>query len=127
MYKEFIIIIGIIILVILGDFLTQKYTKTTVMSLTNKLEELKENLKNNKIDNSIKNVEDINNTIEKSHTFLAYYIEHDELEKAETYFTSCQSYVYSQNFDLALQETEKTIFVLNHITDRYSFNLENIL
>lgn len=126
MYKEIIISIGIVLLVFVGDIITKNYTKKTVETLTYKLEELKENLKNKKLENSIKNIEEISKNIKQVHSKLAYYIEHDELEKAETYFISCKSYVYSGNLDLAIEETEKTSFVLNHITDKYSFNLENI-
>ena len=126
MYKEIIISIGIVVLVILGDVITQNYTKKTVQELTFKLEELKQNLKNNNSNYIITNIEELNQNIERVHSKLAYYLEHDELEKAETYFTSCKSYVDSKKYDLAMQEAEKTIYVLNHITDKYSFNLENI-
>ena len=126
MYKEILISISIIILVITGDLITQNYTKKTVNLLTDKLENLKSELKNNKLENSYKLLDEISLEIEKVHSKLAYYLEHDELEKAETSFASCKSYVDSKNFVLALEETEKTIFVLNHITDKYSFNLENI-
>ena len=30
------------------------------------------------------------------------------------------------NYDLAIAELEKTMFVLQHINDKYKFNLENI-
>lgn len=126
MYKEIIISISIIILVILSDMITQNYTKKTVDILTHKLEDLKTELKNKEIEGSSKQIEEISLNLENVHSKLAYYLEHDELEKAETYFISCKSYVDSKNFILALEETEKTIFVLNHITDKYSFNLENI-
>ena len=126
MYKEIIIIFSIIIFVTISDFITQNYTKSTVDLLTTKLENLKENLKKNDEEKSIKQISEIDTDIEKVHSKLAYYLEHDELEKAETNFISCKSYVNSKNFDLAIEETEKTIYVLNHITDKYSFNLENI-
>ncbi len=126
MYKEIIISISIIILVIIGDIITQNYTKKTVNLLTDKLEILKKELQSNQLENLYKQIDEINLEIEKVHSKLAYYLEHDELEKAETSFTSCKSYVNSKNFVLAIEETEKTIFVLNHITDKYSFNLENI-
>ncbi|HCC03909.1 MAG TPA: hypothetical protein DEP51_03515, partial [Clostridiales bacterium] len=47
MYKEVSIIIIIILIIVIGDFVTQKYTKENVESLTNELNELKQNIFNN--------------------------------------------------------------------------------
>ena len=94
--------------------------------MTNELEQLEQNLKNGEKEEAEKKTEEINENWEKMHNKLAYYIEHDELEKVETYFTTCQSFTRTGNYDLAISELEKTIFVLDHITDKYSFNLENI-
>ena len=60
------------------------------------------------------------------HRKLAIFIEHDELEKVETDFVTCKSYMESKQYDMANAELEKTIFVLEHISDKYSFNFENI-
>ena len=70
--------------------------------------------------------EKLNEKWEEVHDKLAYYIEHDELEKVENNLTSCRSLTKTGNFDLAINEVEKMAFVLNHITDKYSFNWVNI-
>ena len=126
MYKEIIIVIGIITFVFLGDFLTQKNTKRNVDELSSRLEELKNDLEENNSYKAKKQVILIEEDVKKAHENMAYYIEHDEIEKIETTFTSCKSFVNSESYDLAIAELEKTIFVLNHLTDKYSFNLENI-
>lgn len=126
MYKELAICIVLIIFIFIGDNITQKYTQQSIENLTNELEQLEQNLKNGEKEEAEKKTEEINENWEKMHNKLAYYIEHDELEKVETYFTTCQSFTRTGNYDLAISELEKTIFVLDHITDKYSFNLENI-
>lgn len=126
MYKEILISVSIIVFVFLGDFLTQNYTKKIVGELSYELEELKKFLIEKDNDKAIEQVTKIEDDVEKVHENLAYYMEHDEIEKVETTFTSCKSFVYSETYDLAISELEKTIFVLNHLTDKYSFNLENI-
>lgn len=126
MYKEMIISVILVILIFIGDFITQKYTKDTVSSLIDEFGKLKQSLINASKEDSEIEVNEIEQKWDKAHDKLAYYIEHDELEKVETNLTSCKSLAETENYDLAISELEKTVFVLNHITDKYAFNLENI-
>ena len=57
---------------------------------------------------------------------LAYYIEHNELEKVETNLTSLKSYLETEQYHDAANELDKAEFVLKHIEDKNSFNLMNI-
>lgn len=126
MYKEIIISILLLILIIIGDVITQNYTKKTINDLTNELETLKQSLQDNSKEMAFCESKKIDEKWEQAHDKLAYYIEHDELEKVETNFTSCKSFMDNENYDFAINEIEKAVFVLNHITDKYSFNLVNI-
>ena len=126
MYKEMIISVILVILIFIGDFITQKYTKDTVSSLIDEFGKLEQSLINALKEDSEIEVNEIEQKWDKAHDKLAYYIEHDELEKVETNLTSCKSLAETENYDLAISELEKTVFVLNHITDKYAFNLENI-
>ena len=60
------------------------------------------------------------------HKILAFYIEHNELEKVETNYVVGNSFIENGEYEEALSEIEKNIFVLQHINDKYSINLENI-
>ena len=126
MYKEITIIIMIILTIFIGDFTTQKYTKKNVESLTNELNELKQNIINNSNNNAKEKTEIIQNKIDNVHHKLSYYLEHNEIEKIETTFTSCKSFVETEDYNEAICEVEKTIFLVNHLSDKYSFNLDNI-
>ena len=126
MYKEIIIVIGIIIAVFLGDVLTQNYTKKSVNRLSAELYVLKKYLEEENEYRAKEQAQKVNESLEKIHSNLAYFIEHDEIEKIETNFTSCKSFVYLKSYNVAINELEKTIFVLTHLTDKNSFNLENI-
>lgn len=127
MYKEMIISIVLVFFIFIGDFITQNYTKNTIDTLTNELDDLKQSLIDNDEKANLENkVEQISKTWEEVHKKLAYYLEHDELEKVETDFTSFKSFIKTENYDLAINELEKAVFVLDHITDKYSFSLENI-
>lgn len=126
MQKEMIISITLVILIIIGEIITQNYTKKTVKDLNSELEELKQNLSDNLEEDVKKQIEEIEGKWENVHDKLACYIEHDELEKVETNFTACKSLAQTGNYDLAICEVEKMSFVLDHITDKYSFNVVNI-
>lgn len=142
MKKELIISIVIFILIIIGNIITQNYTKESVLDLSNNLENLKENIslkieeeENNKennqnnFDDNKELLEEINNITknwESRHNKLAYYIEHNELEKVEDNLTGLNSLVETEEYNEAVKELDKSIFILKHIEEKYKFNLENI-
>ena len=128
MYKELVISIIIIILIFSLDYITQKYTDFAINEAISNLNEIKESLKEENVDNkkAIEDVEKKYNRWLEHHKRLAFYIEHNELEKVETNFVSGKSFIESAKYEDAISELEKTIFILQHINDKYSVNLENI-
>ena len=128
MYKELIISIVILVLIFSLDYFTQKYTDNAVKEISDEVSKIQEEIKKEEIDNE-KAKKDINRIYEKwlkKHDTLAYFIEHNELEKVETEFTAGKSYIESKQYYDALCDLEKTVFILEHINEKYSFNLENI-
>ena len=125
MLKEIIISIIIVISIISLDFVTQNYTKETVTQTSVKLSKLKEQLKNNTedIDNDLDN---IFRYWEKRRKELAYFIEHDELEKVETNLTNIRSYVEEDEINMAISSIDEGEFILEHIKEKNAFELENI-
>lgn len=131
MWKETIICVVIIITIIVANVITQNYTVESVKYLSEELDKIREeilNIENNEnMENQIK--EKIDKTVndwEKRHDKLAYYIEHDELEKVETNLTGMKSFIESKEYADSLSELDKNIFILKHIEDKYAFNLQNI-
>ena len=96
--------------------------------MTEKVGILKEIIKQKEIDNKIvsKEIKNIYEDWLKKHDTLAYFIEHNELEKVETDFVAGKSYIESEQYVDALSELDKVVFILDHINEKYSFNLENI-
>lgn len=126
MQKELVICVILVILIIIGDIVTQNYTKNTVRYITGELESLKQSLFEKDDDKADKEISKIDNKWKDVHDKLAYYIEHDELEKVENNFTACKSLAKTGEYEQSISELEKTVYVLEHITDKYSFNLVNI-
>ena len=126
MHKELIICIILVTLIVIGDWIIQNYTKNTINNITGELETLKQCLFEKSDKNINEQIDRIDNKWNKVHDKLACYIEHDELEKVETNFTACKSFAKTEEYEQAISELEKTVYVLEHITDKYSFDLVNI-
>ncbi len=128
MYKELVIIIIIIVLVIAGNIITQNNTNKTVKTMNEELNTFKneisnENVKKHEAQNHISKINDIWD--EKSET-LAYYIEHDELEKVSTELTKLKAEVETESYDLAIKDLNNCIFILEHIKDKSTLKIVNI-
>ena len=130
MWKEVIICGVIITTIFIGNQITQNYSVETIEELTKQLEELKKEMyqKQENVDSEKNNekMDDIFKQWNERHDKLAYYIEHDELEKVETNLTSLKSYIKSNEYAEAVSELDKSVFVLKHIEDKYVFNLQNV-
>ena len=126
MYKETIICILIIILIIGLDIITQNYTKKSTMEITDCLSKLKDEIENENLENAKLKIEELDNKWDNRHEKLAYYIEHDELEKVDTAIVQVKSFIENDDIPSAMAELETGKFVLEHIERKYKFNLQNI-
>ena len=128
MYKELVISIILVCLIFIGDYFTQNYTKKTIKSINLNLSELKKELVAENVDiNKIsENIENLEKNWEKSNKKLAYFIEHDELEKVENNLVGCKSYLKSYEFIEGKEKIDEISFILKHIEDKNRFNLKNL-
>ena len=134
MYKELVISIIIVVSIFVLDYITQKYTDNVINEAIQDLNTIKIALKERKeeeeeLDEDEKILKQASDNYEKwlkYHKRLAFYIEHNELEKVETNYVAGKSFIENAKYEDAMSEVEKTIFVLQHINDKYSVNLENI-
>lgn len=128
MFKESIICIIIIITIIFGNYVTQNYTKETVTVISAQLKSLREDMLNKGSDNqTIKTkLDEIYQKWQERHDKLAYFIEHDELEKIETELIGMKSYIEAEDYEEAINELDKSSFLFKHIEDKYDFNLQNV-
>lgn len=126
MMKETIICVIIVVLIVSLDIFTQGYTQRATSEITQIFKELKEEM-------LIENKEQIDNKVKildekwgQKHDALAYYIEHDEIEKVDTAIVSLKSYVETKYYSSAVAELDEGKFVLEHIQKKNAFNLENV-
>ena len=126
MYKEVVICIIIVVAIISLDIFTQKYTQKTTSEITQIFSDLKGDMLNEDKDKIGEKVRVLDEKWGKKHDRLAYYIEHDELEKVDTAIVSLKSYVETDDYSSAIAELDEGKFILEHIQKKYAFNLENI-
>ena len=126
MIKEAIICIVIIIMIFSLDMFTQKYTEKSVSKMTRLLVDLKTEILSQNIDTAKEKINEIDDNWHNMHDKLAYYIEHDELEKVDSAIVQMNSYIETKDYSSAIAELEEGKFVLEHIQDKTSFNLQNI-
>ena len=126
MYKETIIFTFIIILIIVLDIMTQNYTKKSTIEITECLSELKKEIEDNNLEKTQEKLKELDKKWDMKHDKLAYYIEHDELEKVDTAIVQVRSFVENDDIPSAIAELETGKFVLEHIERKYKFNLQNI-
>lgn len=151
MKKEVIICIIIIALIIITNIIAQNYTKTCVESMTGKLYELEGNVikienanniteknsESNESNNSqskeiasnhqiYEKIYNIDKLWHEFHNQLAFYIEHDELEKVETRISNLKGLDKSQKYEEMLPQIEECVFLLEHIRDKHTLTAINI-
>ena len=127
MKKEIIVCIIILIFIIIGDIITQKYSKNSADEITKELQELETMIESNsEISKLTKKIDNIENKWNENYNKWAYFIEHEELEKVKTGIVSIKSYTKSEELGEAMNEVDKTIYILEHIVEKYKVNLKNI-
>lgn len=127
MKKELVISIIIITLIILGNIITQNYTKNSTIKISELLDNLKiEVLTKNEKEKLLSKISFIEDDWNKFEEKLAYYIEHDELEKVESQISSIKGFIEVNNYEEVVPEIERGIFILEHIQDKSKLNIKNI-
>ena len=125
--KEIIISTIIIICIVIGNQFNQKYKNNATETTTEELTELKKSISDGEQREKLKNtIDTIHEEWDKKYEKLAYYIEHNELEKIESGLTLVRSYIETEEKSESIGKIDETIYLLRHIEDKNKFNLKNI-
>ena len=128
MYKEIIVCILVVILIISMDLLSNNYTKKVFFSINDSLgnlrnEMLKEDKDVNKINDEITKVEQAWNS---KLNLLSCYIEHNELEKVARQLTLIKGNIDVGEYNQAIPQLDDCVYVINHIKDKESLLIRNL-
>ena len=126
MHKEIIITILIVVLILGLDIITSRYTANAIDELSQNLDELKTDLDTRSEDNIEEKTNNIFTKWREYYDALAYYIEHDELEKVETQLTMLRADQNEKQYEECKKEIDTTKFILKHIENKEKFTLQSV-
>ena len=126
MYKEIIIIVVVIGVIVGLDIITSNYTKTSLEIMADKLNVLREYILEENKEKAEEQMKNIKEKWEERYNILAFYIEHDELEKVETELTGLAAYLSVEEYKDCIAELDTTIFILHHIQEKEKFHFRSI-
>lgn len=126
MYKQLLICLFIVILIVVVDICTQNYTKESVSHLTDDLNLLKESINNMDKENSKEQIDNTISNWDERYEYLSYYIEHDELEKVKTELVSLKANIETEEFEQGQADINRAIFILEHIKQKTALQIKNI-
>ncbi|MCI8277420.1 MAG: DUF4363 family protein [Clostridia bacterium] len=121
--REIITLIVIIVFIVGIDLITDKIMKNVVDDMVNLIEDIErkigENLEDVKID-------DLKKVWHEKEVMLAYFSEHDELEKVTVEVTELKSNMENDMKEEAKGNIDKIKFLLKHIEEKEKLKLKNI-
>lgn len=128
MNKEMIICLLVIIFVIVGNIITQKNTSKVVEEINSGLTEVKEQISNQYVNQEKAKLKmnEIEEMWRQEHDKMAFYIEHDELEKVETELTRLKADIETKEYTMGVENLDNCIFMLEHIKDKSALKIVNI-
>ena len=130
MIKEIVISIVIVVIIFIGNVFTENYTEKSIDETTACLSELRVQIEKDEGDIDLDSVKQKINEIQRTwnvkYEKLAYYIEHDELEKVKTELVGLKGYIEKEEYSEALPSIDRSIFILEHIKEKTKLNLKNI-
>ncbi len=126
MYKEIVITVIVLVLIVVGNIITQNNTNKSVEEMSKKLDSLKQEIESKNWDESNKKMEEIEKIWEEKNEVMAYYIEHNELEKVQTEIAKTKADVESKEAAMAAESISNCNFILEHIKDKNALKIVNI-
>ena len=126
MYKEIIIIIVVVAIVFGLDIISNNYLKNAVIELSKELNELKGPIISENKEEAQSQMLKVKETWAEKYKVLAYYIEHDELEKVETELVRLSADIDMEEYKHCINELNASIFILEHIQKKEELDIISI-
>ena len=128
MYKEIVVCIIVVILIVSMDLISNNYTKKVFSDLNESLgilrnQMMEENKDKNKINDEIKKVEEQWNEHLK---IISCYIEHNELEKVARQITVIRGNADMEEYSQAVPQLDECVYIINHIVDKEKLLIRNL-
>lgn len=128
MYKEVIISIVLIISIFGLNYVTQTNTDQTVSIMKQELENVKAELltKSPDYEKALEKAKKTYDKWEELDDKMAFYVEHDQLEKVKTAITSMVSFIETQDDSQSVESIDRCMYILEYIDEREKVTWDNI-
>lgn len=128
MHKEVIISIIVVIAILGLNYVTQANTDQTMNEMNKHLEEVKNEIVKETPDQEIamKKAERAYEAWEEFDDKMAYYVEHNEIEKVKTALTSMKSFIETKEYTQSIENIDRCIYILENIDYKEKITLDNI-
>ena len=126
MYKEIIIIVTVITLIVTLDILTNNYTQNTVKMMSEELTTLREDVLQKDQKSAQDKMVAILSKWQEKNNVLAYYIEHNELEKIKTQLTGLAANINVQEYEPSMVQLDTAIFLLENLQEKQKLDFKSM-
>lgn len=121
--REYVIIFLIILFVISIEIITDNITNKSMTDINTKIEDLEKSLETEDAKDRIKT---LCSSWKDEEERLAFFLEHDELEKVGVLVDNVKSNIENDNMEDVTQEIDQIKFLLQHIQQKQKLELKNI-
>ena len=125
MYREIVISVVLLVFIFTANFFARNFTEKSIDEVTEKLEVLQTEMITDG-QKAKQEYEELEKLWLEKYEILAYYIEHDELEKVSSELYQLKGSIQTDQIDEGIPTIENCKFMLRHIRDKYKFEIKNI-
>ena len=125
MSKEIVITVIILVAIIGLNAIVGKYVDDKLNYVLSELNDLRPLVEEEKYEEANQKINEIDEYWKKSEDIVSFFVEHDELEKVMTEYTSLKTYCKLEQEE-AFEALDKMAFIINHIEEKDDLKLKNI-
>ena len=125
MSKEIVITVIILVAIIGLNAFVGKYVDDKLNYVLSELNDLRTLVEEEKYEEANQKINEIDEYWKKSEDIVSFFVEHDELEKVMTEYTSLKTYCKLEQEE-AFEALDKMAFIIKHIEEKDDLKLKNI-
>lgn len=125
MSKEIVITVIILVAIIGLNAFVGKYVDDKLNHVLSELNDLRPLIEEEKYEEANQKIDEIDEYWKKSEDIVSFFVEHDELEKVMTEYTSLKTYCKLEQEE-AFEALDKMAFIIKHIEEKDDLKLKNI-
>ena len=125
MSKEIVITVIILVAIIGLNAFVGKYVDDKLNYVLSELNDLRPLVEEEKYEEANQKINEIDEYWKKSEDIVSFFVEHDELEKVMTEYTSLKTYCKLEQEE-AFEALDKMAFIIKHIEEKDDSKLKNI-